>query len=174
MNTTNTLLLPSLISLHLWEFCALKWSVCVHVCVLMYRHVAISTTPEPVCLSVPRLWSITSRRFRWRPTLTLNISMDPSVSPSAPVSGLCLFVCSTCFLLLFVQSGTWHNFLKIAGDSILMSYRVLKCPSLLVAHFVVDGSSCVSVCPPDKMEVEREGQRQCELCSGLCPKGWLT
>lgn len=41
----------------------------------------------------------------------------------------------------------------------------------LVAHFVVDDSSCVSACPPDKMEVEREGQRQCELCSGLCPKG---
>lgn len=45
--------------------------------------------------------------------------------------------------------------------------------SLLAAHFVVDGSSCVSVCPPDKMEVERGGQRQCELCSGLCPKGWV-
>lgn len=43
---------------------------------------------------------------------------------------------------------------------------VSQCPT----HFVVDGSSCVSACPPDKMEVEREGQRQCELCSGLCPK----
>uniref|UniRef100_A0A8D0DGJ1 receptor protein-tyrosine kinase n=1 Tax=Sander lucioperca TaxID=283035 RepID=A0A8D0DGJ1_SANLU len=47
------------------------------------------------------------------------------------------------------------------------SICVSQCPT----HFVVDGSSCVSVCPPDKMEVEREGQRQCELCSGLCPKG---
>uniref|UniRef100_UPI0037E88292 receptor tyrosine-protein kinase erbB-3b n=1 Tax=Semicossyphus pulcher TaxID=241346 RepID=UPI0037E88292 len=46
------------------------------------------------------------------------------------------------------------------------SICVSQCPT----HFVVDGSSCVSVCPPDKMEVEREGQRQCELCSGLCPK----
>ncbi|XP_033826025.1 receptor tyrosine-protein kinase erbB-3b [Periophthalmus magnuspinnatus] len=46
------------------------------------------------------------------------------------------------------------------------SICVSQCPT----HFVVDGSSCVSVCPPDKMEVERGGQRQCELCSGLCPK----
>ncbi|XP_056897362.1 receptor tyrosine-protein kinase erbB-3b isoform X2 [Takifugu flavidus] len=46
------------------------------------------------------------------------------------------------------------------------SICVSQCPT----HFVVDGSSCVSVCPPDKMEVERGSQRQCELCSGLCPK----
>lgn len=39
------------------------------------------------------------------------------------------------------------------------------------AHFVVDGSSCVSGCPHEKKEVERKGQRQCEPCSGLCPKG---
>ncbi|MED6247182.1 hypothetical protein ATANTOWER_032537 [Ataeniobius toweri] len=46
------------------------------------------------------------------------------------------------------------------------SICVSQCPT----HFVVDGSSCVSVCPPDKMEVERKGQRHCELCSGFCPK----
>ncbi|KAG7228334.1 hypothetical protein INR49_009198 [Caranx melampygus] len=46
------------------------------------------------------------------------------------------------------------------------SICVSQCPT----HFVVDGSSCVSVCPPDKTEVEREGQRQCEPCTGLCPK----
>lgn len=46
------------------------------------------------------------------------------------------------------------------------SICVSQCPT----NFVVDGSSCVSVCPPDKMEVERGGQRQCELCNGLCPK----
>ncbi|KAG7520094.1 receptor tyrosine-protein kinase erbB-3-like [Solea senegalensis] len=46
------------------------------------------------------------------------------------------------------------------------SICVSQCPT----HFLVDGSSCVSVCPPDKKEVEREGQKQCELCSGLCPK----
>ncbi|KAK5863570.1 hypothetical protein PBY51_000593 [Eleginops maclovinus] len=46
------------------------------------------------------------------------------------------------------------------------SICVSQCPT----HFVVDDSSCVSVCPPGKMEVEREGQKQCELCSGLCPK----
>uniref|UniRef100_A0A8C6M932 receptor protein-tyrosine kinase n=1 Tax=Nothobranchius furzeri TaxID=105023 RepID=A0A8C6M932_NOTFU len=46
------------------------------------------------------------------------------------------------------------------------SICVSQCPT----HFVVDGSSCVSACPLDKMEVEKEGQRQCELCSGFCPK----
>ncbi|XP_035993653.1 receptor tyrosine-protein kinase erbB-3b [Fundulus heteroclitus] len=46
------------------------------------------------------------------------------------------------------------------------SICVSQCPT----HFVVDGSSCVSVCPPDKMEMPREGQRQCEICSGICPK----
>uniref|UniRef100_A0A8C4F7P5 Receptor protein-tyrosine kinase n=1 Tax=Dicentrarchus labrax TaxID=13489 RepID=A0A8C4F7P5_DICLA len=46
------------------------------------------------------------------------------------------------------------------------SICVSQCPT----NFVVDGSSCVSACPPDKMEVEREDQRQCEHCSGLCPK----
>uniref|UniRef100_H3DC71 Receptor protein-tyrosine kinase n=1 Tax=Tetraodon nigroviridis TaxID=99883 RepID=H3DC71_TETNG len=46
------------------------------------------------------------------------------------------------------------------------SICVSQCPT----HFVVDGRSCVSVCPPGKTEVERGGQRQCELCSGLCPK----
>uniref|UniRef100_A0A8C7JI53 Receptor protein-tyrosine kinase n=1 Tax=Oncorhynchus kisutch TaxID=8019 RepID=A0A8C7JI53_ONCKI len=44
------------------------------------------------------------------------------------------------------------------------------CVSHCPPHFVVDGSSCVSGCPPDKKEVERSGQRQCELCGGLCPK----
>ncbi|KAM6977789.1 receptor tyrosine-protein kinase erbB-3b [Aplochiton taeniatus] len=46
------------------------------------------------------------------------------------------------------------------------SICVSNCPT----HFVVDGSSCVSGCPPDKTEVERGGQRQCELCRGVCPK----
>ncbi|XP_077592848.1 receptor tyrosine-protein kinase erbB-3-like isoform X1 [Stigmatopora nigra] len=46
------------------------------------------------------------------------------------------------------------------------SICVSQCPT----HFVVDDSSCVSVCPPNKMEVEREGHRRCEPCTGLCPK----
>lgn len=68
---------------------------------------------------------------------------------------------------------------------VILEYLYLNCSSpkcrlppflLLAAHFVVDGSSCVSACPQDKTEVVREGQRQCELCSGLCPKGshWLN
>lgn len=39
------------------------------------------------------------------------------------------------------------------------------------AHFVVDGSACVSACPPDKMEVEKNDTKHCEPCNGLCPKG---
>lgn len=39
------------------------------------------------------------------------------------------------------------------------------------ANFVVDGSSCVSSCPSDKMEVEKNGVKRCEPCGGLCPKG---
>ncbi|KAJ8397066.1 hypothetical protein AAFF_G00011200 [Aldrovandia affinis] len=46
------------------------------------------------------------------------------------------------------------------------SICVSQCPT----HFVVDGSSCVSGCPTDKMEVEKNGLKQCELCGGLCPK----
>ncbi|KAG9269097.1 receptor tyrosine-protein kinase erbB-3-like isoform X2 [Astyanax mexicanus] len=41
-----------------------------------------------------------------------------------------------------------------------------NCPD----HFVVDGSACVSSCPLDKMEVERNGTKRCEPCVGLCPK----
>ncbi|KAJ8265668.1 hypothetical protein COCON_G00147670 [Conger conger] len=46
------------------------------------------------------------------------------------------------------------------------SICVSQCPT----HFVVDRSSCVSRCPPDKMEVKKDGLKQCELCRGLCPK----
>ncbi|KAI1892254.1 hypothetical protein AGOR_G00131460 [Albula goreensis] len=46
------------------------------------------------------------------------------------------------------------------------SMCVSQCPT----HFVVDGSSCVSGCPKGKMEVEKNGLIQCELCGGLCPK----
>ncbi|XP_072552160.1 receptor tyrosine-protein kinase erbB-3b [Salminus brasiliensis] len=46
------------------------------------------------------------------------------------------------------------------------SVCVPNCPD----HFVVDGSACVSSCPLDKMEVERNGTKRCEPCIGLCPK----
>lgn len=42
---------------------------------------------------------------------------------------------------------------------------------LLADNFVVDQSSCVRACPNDKMEVEKNGLKMCEPCSGLCPKG---
>uniref|UniRef100_A0A8C8SKU6 Receptor protein-tyrosine kinase n=1 Tax=Pelusios castaneus TaxID=367368 RepID=A0A8C8SKU6_9SAUR len=43
---------------------------------------------------------------------------------------------------------------------------VTSCPH----NFVVDQSSCVRACPSDKMEVEKNGLKMCEPCSGLCPK----
>ncbi|XP_076870273.1 receptor tyrosine-protein kinase erbB-3a [Brachyhypopomus gauderio] len=43
---------------------------------------------------------------------------------------------------------------------------VAQCP----VNFVVDGSSCVSSCPPGKMEVDKKGVKRCEPCGGLCPK----
>ncbi|XP_047438103.1 receptor tyrosine-protein kinase erbB-3-like [Mugil cephalus] len=43
---------------------------------------------------------------------------------------------------------------------------VPQCP----INFVVDGSSCVSNCPSDKMEVDKNGVKRCEPCGGLCPK----
>ncbi|XP_028261216.1 receptor tyrosine-protein kinase erbB-3a isoform X2 [Parambassis ranga] len=46
------------------------------------------------------------------------------------------------------------------------SICVAQCPT----NFVVDDSSCVSNCPSDKMEVERNGVKRCEPCAGLCPK----
>ncbi|XP_041836409.1 receptor tyrosine-protein kinase erbB-3a isoform X2 [Melanotaenia boesemani] len=46
------------------------------------------------------------------------------------------------------------------------SICVAQCP----ANFVVDDSSCVSNCPSDKMEVEKNGVKRCEPCVGLCPK----
>lgn len=42
---------------------------------------------------------------------------------------------------------------------------------LCLANFLVDGTSCVSSCPADKMEVEKNGVKRCEPCEGLCPKG---
>uniref|UniRef100_A0A3P9BR59 receptor protein-tyrosine kinase n=1 Tax=Maylandia zebra TaxID=106582 RepID=A0A3P9BR59_9CICH len=47
------------------------------------------------------------------------------------------------------------------------SICVTQCPKI----FVVDGSSCVSNCPSNKMEVEKNGVKTCEPCKGLCPKG---
>ena len=47
----------------------------------------------------------------------------------------------------------------------------LMVPSSLLDNFVVDQTSCVRACPPDKMEVDKNGLKMCEPCGGLCPKG---
>uniref|UniRef100_A0A672LC74 Receptor protein-tyrosine kinase n=1 Tax=Sinocyclocheilus grahami TaxID=75366 RepID=A0A672LC74_SINGR len=46
------------------------------------------------------------------------------------------------------------------------SICVPKCPG----HFIVDGSACVSSCPPGKKDKKKNGIKQCEPCIGLCPK----
>ncbi|KAK5872340.1 hypothetical protein PBY51_013053 [Eleginops maclovinus] len=46
------------------------------------------------------------------------------------------------------------------------SICVAQCPT----NFLVDESSCVSSCPSDKTEVEKNGVKRCEPCGGLCPK----
>ncbi|XP_063808696.1 receptor tyrosine-protein kinase erbB-3 [Pseudophryne corroboree] len=43
---------------------------------------------------------------------------------------------------------------------------VKNCPH----NFVVDQNSCVRACPSSKMEVNKNGVKMCEPCSGLCPK----
>ncbi|KAM4794979.1 receptor tyrosine-protein kinase erbB-3 [Rhinophrynus dorsalis] len=43
---------------------------------------------------------------------------------------------------------------------------IKSCPR----NFVVDRSSCVRACPSNKMEVDKNGVKVCEPCSGLCPK----
>ncbi|KAG9331116.1 hypothetical protein JZ751_020241, partial [Albula glossodonta] len=46
-------------------------------------------------------------------------------------------------------------------------FRILE-PKL--TNFVADGSLCVSGCPAEKKEVDKNGIKQCEPCGGLCPK----
>ncbi len=41
-------------------------------------------------------------------------------------------------------------------------------------HFIVDGSACVSSCPPGKRDKKKNGIKQCEPCIGLCPKGKVS
>ncbi|XP_016322050.1 receptor tyrosine-protein kinase erbB-3-like isoform X5 [Sinocyclocheilus anshuiensis] len=49
-----------------------------------------------------------------------------------------------------------------------MSWSLLA--SFFPGHFIVDGSACVSSCPPGKREKKKNGIKQCEPCIGLCPK----
>lgn len=50
-------------------------------------------------------------------------------------------------------------------------YSFLMVTSSFLDNFVVDQTSCVRACPPDKMEVDKNGLKICEPCGGLCPKG---
>lgn len=124
-----------------------------------------STTPAHVCLCVLKPSSTTSTPLNWSPTPMPSTSMAPSVWPSVPVS---LHTCSShtdvynkVFMCCCVSV---HSFLSC----VLVQQIILI---FFPANFVVDGTSCVSNCPSDKREVEKNGVKRCEPCGGLCPKG---
>lgn len=105
-------------------------------------------------------------------------NMAPSAFLNAPVSDKCIHISSilaSAVLLLNTVSCERFDLKNTYKLPVFIYFFCLDCVFVVflfpTAHFVVDGSSCVSVCPLDKTEVEQEGQRQCELCSGLCPKG---
>ncbi|XP_035245178.1 receptor tyrosine-protein kinase erbB-3-like [Anguilla anguilla] len=62
-----------------------------------------------------------------------------------------------------------HTFQMEPNPSAKYQYGSI-CISQCPPNFVVDGSSCVSGCPSDKKEVDKNGVKQCEPCGGLCPK----
>ncbi|XP_060793411.1 receptor tyrosine-protein kinase erbB-3b isoform X2 [Neoarius graeffei] len=62
-----------------------------------------------------------------------------------------------------------HTFQLEPNPDAMYQYGSI-CLRTCPAHFVVDGSACVSACPPDKTEVEKNGTKHCEPCNGLCPK----
>lgn len=67
------------------------------------------------------------------------------------------------FSVLSWSCFLWFNAVRIPYSCIFLCF--------FIANFVVDGSSCVSNCPSDKMEVEKNGVKRCKPCGGLCPKG---
>lgn len=71
-------------------------------------------------------------------------------------------------LFSFLHSVYWR--LNAVTDDHLCIYSHAF-SVFLIEIFVVDGSSCVSNCPSNKMEVEKNGVKTCEPCKGLCPKG---
>lgn len=151
-----------------------------------YRPAGTSTTRALVCLSVPRLSSTTRSCSKWSPIPTPSTSMAQSVWPSVPVSPH-----SGCLIPIYSHRLTVYNSLFITQPfpfssccTIIQWWLYVNLLMLLLvqflihffhiffpANFVVDGSSCVSSCPSDKMEVEKNGVKRCEPCGGLCPKG---
>ncbi|XP_034440903.1 receptor tyrosine-protein kinase erbB-3a [Hippoglossus hippoglossus] len=78
-------------------------------------------------------------------------------------SGSCLPLCPQ--TLIYNK----HTFKLEPNPNAKYQYEAM-CVAQCPLNFVVDGSSCVSKCPPDKMEVEKRGVKRCEPCGGLCPK----
>jgi len=149
----------------------------VVISVMFYRLARTSTTRARVCLSVPRLWSITRMHSKWSPIPTPSTSMALFVWPSAPVSSHTLSLHALTVLpiwmhllcLLFMKLGMFAGgYMCSLAHHIAVIY-IIFC--FWTANFVVDDSSCVSNCPPHKMEVDRGGIKSCEPCGGLCPKG---
>lgn len=121
------------------------------------RPAGSSTTRAPVCPCVLRPSSTTSTPSNWSQTPTPSTSTAPSAWPSVPVR--------------LRPRGHLHLLsLTSAASAVTVVCFVFFRP----ANFVVDGTSCVSNCPSDKTEVEKNGVKRCEPCGGLCPKGSVT
>lgn len=125
------------------------------------------TTRAPVYLSAPWPSFTTSTPSGWSPTPTPSSSLVPSAWPSAPVSTHQGFLVATYseFAVVFTNLSLFIYFFE-SNFSFAFNFCFL-----CAANFLVDGTSCVSSCPADKMEVEKNGVKRCEPCEGLCPKG---
>lgn len=128
----------------------------------------IQTGAQPQC-QVPVWLNLRGPVSQWVPThvaLFLRNSSEfflftvffPLTSNRA-FAQICFFFFFICLAVVFsvyllVQEMIWQNVLLFFS-----------------ANFLVDGTSCVSNCPSDKTEVEKNGVKKCEPCGGLCPKG---
>lgn len=91
------------------------------------------------------------------------VAQCPREYPPRLLSSHIFRVCCLFTKLNFFPSNFFHPCNKcVIGDNLCF---------LCSANFLVDGTSCVSSCPANKMEVEKNGVKRCEPCEGLCPKG---
>lgn len=67
----------------------------------------------------------------------------------------------------------WSKSMQMRREAVQLVVGSVPLSSLssFLDNFVVDQTSCVRACPPDKMEVDKNGLKICEPCGGLCPKG---
>lgn len=127
----------------------------------------IQTGAQPQC-QVPVWLNLRGPVSQWVPThvaLFLRNSSEiflftiffPSEVQQSLCSNLLFF-----FVGLAVVCPFFRIFQEMIWQNVLLFFS---------ANFLVDGTSCVSNCPSDKTEVEKNGVKKCEPCGGLCPKG---